>query len=274
MLTPYDFQENLQQRAQYIRNRLQAGSPVIGISYDNGIMLLTTRRRGRKVFEIYDRLMLSAIGNQADVETLRVAAIDFAHQEGFVRSPDDVTVQRVVGFALSPALKKAFGDPLTTPFVVRALFAELHDAPERDLFYILNYDGEFNPAERFAVIAGTTGAEDLATRYLRDALPNTPTLEKALSLALVAWGIAREAALQEDRGHHSRVAGTRTPAGRIAGSPAGGGPARTPNPAREPLPPHPAGTAAGLPAPFIKSDSSDMSDESGRSDKPDRVQSR
>jgi proteasome alpha subunit len=187
MLTPYDFQENLQQRAQYIRNRLQAGSPVIGISYDNGIMLLTTRRRGRKVFEIYDRLMLSAIGNQADVETLRVAAIDFAHQEGFVRSPDDVTVQRVVGFALSPALKKAFGDPLTTPFVVRALFAELHDAPERDLFYILNYDGEFNPAERFAVIAGTTGAEDLATRYLRDALPNTPTLEKALSLALVAW---------------------------------------------------------------------------------------
>jgi hypothetical protein len=49
------------------------------------------------------------------------------------------------------------------------------------------------------VIAGTTGAEDLATRYLRDALPNTPTLEKALSLALVAWGIAREAALQEDR---------------------------------------------------------------------------
>jgi hypothetical protein len=28
MLTPYDFQENLQQRAQYIRNRLRAGSPV------------------------------------------------------------------------------------------------------------------------------------------------------------------------------------------------------------------------------------------------------
>jgi proteasome alpha subunit len=199
MLTPYDFQENLQQRAQYIRNRLQAGSPVIGISYDNGIMLLTTRRRGRKVFEIYDRLMLSAIGNQADVETLRVAAIDFAHQEGFVRSPDDVTVQRVVGFALSPALKKAFGDPLTTPFVVRALFAELHDIPEHDLFYILNYDGEFTPAERFAVIAGTTGAEDLAIRHLTESLNGTPTFEKAIPVALVAWGIAREAALQEDR---------------------------------------------------------------------------
>lgn len=198
MLTPYDFQENIQQRAQYIRNRLQAGSPVIGISYENGVLLLTTRRRGRKVFEIYDRLMLSAIGNQADVETLRLAAIDFAHQEGFVRSPDDVTVQRVVGFALSPALKKAFGDPLTTPFVVRALFAELHPTPERDLFYILNYDGEFTPAERFAVIAGTTGAEEQAARYLSATLDSVPTFEKAISVALIAWGIAREAAMQEE----------------------------------------------------------------------------
>ncbi len=106
MLTPYDFQENLQQRAQYIRNRLRAGSPVIGISYDNGVLLLALKRRGRKVYEVYDRLMFSAIGNQADVENLRLAAIDFAHQEGFVRSPDDVTIQRVVGFALSPALKR------------------------------------------------------------------------------------------------------------------------------------------------------------------------
>jgi 20S proteasome, alpha and beta subunits len=198
MLTPYDFQENLQQRAQYIRNRLRAGSPVIGISYDNGILLLALKRRGRKVYEVYDRLMFSAIGNQADVENLRLAAIDFAHQEGFVRSPDDVTIQRVVGFALSPALKKAFGDPLTTPFVARALFAELHDAPERDQFYTLNYDGEFLPYERFAAIGGTQTAEEQATRYLEAQLTRLPTLESALPIALIAWGVAYEAAQQED----------------------------------------------------------------------------
>jgi proteasome alpha subunit len=198
MLTPYDFQENLQQRAQYIRNRLRAGSPVIGISYDNGILLLALKRRGRKVYEVYDRLMFSAIGNQADVENLRLAAIDFAHQEGFVRSPDDVTIQRVVGFALSPALKKAFGDPLTTPFVARALFAELHDAPERDQFYTLNYDGEFLPYERFAAIGGTQTAEEQAMRYLEAQLTCLPTLESALPIALTAWGIAYEAAQQED----------------------------------------------------------------------------
>jgi proteasome alpha subunit len=198
MLTPYDFQENLQQRAQYIRNRLRAGSPVIGISYDNGILLLALKRRGRKVYEVYDRLMFSAIGNQADVENLRLAAIDFAHQEGFVRSPDDVTIQRVVGFALSPALKKAFGDPLTTPFVARALFAELHDAPERDQFYTLNYDGEFLPYERFAAIGGTQTAEEQAMRYLEAQLTRLPTLESALPIALIAWGVAYEAAQQED----------------------------------------------------------------------------
>ena len=207
MLTPYDFQENLQQRAQYIRNRLRAGSPVIGISYDNGVLLLALKRRGRKVYEIYDRLMFSAIGNQADVENLRLAAIDFAHQEGFVRSPDDVTIQRVVGFALSPALKKAFGDPLTTPFVARALFAELHDALERDQFYTLNYDGEFLPYERFAVIAGTQTAEEQATRYLEAHLTRLPTLESALPIALIAWGIAYEATQQEDVDSISEEAG-------------------------------------------------------------------
>jgi proteasome alpha subunit len=207
MLTPYDFQENLQQRAQYIRNRLRAGSPVIGISYDNGVMLLALKRRGRKVYEVYDRLMFSAIGNQADVENLRLAAIDFAHQEGFVRSPDDVTIQRVVGFALSPALKKAFGDPLTTPFVARALFAELHDSPERDQFYTLNYDGEFLPYERFAVIGGTQTAEEQATRYLEAQLTRLPTLESALPIALTAWGIAYEAAQQEDVDAVSEEAG-------------------------------------------------------------------
>lgn len=198
MLTPYDFQENLQQRAQYIRNRLQSGSPVIGLSYDNGALLLSVRRQSRKVYEIYDRLMLSAIGNQSDVETVRLASIDFAHQEGFIRSPDDVTVQRVVGFALSPALKKAFGDPLTAPFVFRGLFAELHNNPEQDLFYTLNYDGDFIPAHRMAVVAGTSFAQERASDYLKTHMETVPTLERAIQHALTAWGIARRIATQEE----------------------------------------------------------------------------
>lgn len=198
MLTPYDFQENVQQRAQYILNRLQEGSPVVGVSYDDGLMLLSVKRKGRKIFEIYDRLMCSAMGHQADIENLRLAAIDFAHQEGFVRSPDDVTIQRVVGFALSPALKKAFGDALTAPFVVRVLFAELGHSPGDDTFYTLNYDGEFAPCKQFAVIAGSTPAEDAAMEYLVSSIgTKVPTFEKAVPAAMTAWGIAREGAQEE-----------------------------------------------------------------------------
>lgn len=198
MLTPYDFQENVQQRAQYILNRLQEGSPVVGISYDDGLILLSVRRRSRKIFEIYDRLICSAIGHQADIENLRLTAIDFAHQEGFARSPDDVTIQRVVGFALSPALRKAFGDALTAPFVVRVIFAELGNSPEDDIFYTLNYDGEFAPSKPFAVIAGSTPAEDAAIDYLSAAVgTKVPTFEKAVLAAMVAWGMAREWAQDE-----------------------------------------------------------------------------
>jgi proteasome alpha subunit len=198
MLTPYDFQENVQQRAQYILNRLREGSPVVGISSDDGLMLLSMKRKGRKIFEVYDRLMCSAMGHQADIENLRLAAIDFAHQEGFVRSPDDVTIQRVVGFALSPALKKAFGDALVAPFVVRALFAELGSTPEKDVLYTLNYDGEFAPFRQFAVIAGSVQAEDTAMEHLEVAFSGkVPTLEKAIPAGMIAWGMAREAAQDE-----------------------------------------------------------------------------
>ncbi len=198
MLTPYDFQENLQQRAQYIRSRLQAGSPVVGISYDNGVMLVSVRRRGRKVFEIYDRLIFAGIGNQSDVETMRIAAVDFTHQEGFIRSPDDVTIQRVVGFALSPALKKAYGDPFTAPFVFRGLFAELGNTPEQDLFFTLNYDGEFLQNNRYAMLAGNAVAEEMALDYLEQHLTKVPTFESAIPIALTAWGIARYSATQEE----------------------------------------------------------------------------
>src|SRR4028118_850933 len=125
MYSPYDFNQSIAHRSEYVEERLKGGAPVIGISYDRGVLLFTVKRTQRKIFEIYDQLIYSALGNQADVEAVRLAAIDFAHQEGFVRSPDDVSIQRLVGFAVSPAIKRSFGDPMSTPHVLRALFAEV-----------------------------------------------------------------------------------------------------------------------------------------------------
>ena len=154
MYTPYDWQEGIGHRAQFVEGKLADGTPALGLSLKEGVLVLTWRRQARKVFEIYDRLAFSAIGRQSDIESLRVAAVDFAHKEGYNRSEQDVTIQRVVA-ALSEPVKRAFGDFNTGPFVVRSLFAEVGVRPEDDLFYVLDYDGDFRPSKAHALVAGT-----------------------------------------------------------------------------------------------------------------------
>jgi proteasome alpha subunit len=188
MYSPYDFNQSIAHRAEYVEERLKGGAPVVGLSYDNGILLFTVKRTQRKVFEIYDKLIYSAIGNQADVEAVRLAAIDFAHQEGFTRSPDDVSIQRLVGFAVSPALKRAFGDAYNSPNVLRAVFAEVGNTPDQDSFFVLNYDGEFTTHTRRAVVAGNQAAEDAMTKKLEEQ-GDVPDLATALTLAREAWKI-------------------------------------------------------------------------------------
>ncbi len=182
MYTPYDFNQSIANRAEYVEERLKSGMPVAAVSYDQGVLLLTLKKTQRKVFEVYDQLMYCALGNQADVEAVRLASIDFCHQEGFSRSPDDVSIQRLVGFTLSPPLKRAFGDPMTSPNVLRCIFAEMGRTPEGDQFFVLNYDGEFSTHGAFAVAGGTDGAEDSMTEVLKG-FSSTPDLENAIARA-------------------------------------------------------------------------------------------
>lgn len=197
MYSPYDFNQSIAHRAEYVEERLKGGAPVVGISYDRGVLLFTVKRTQRKIFEIYDQLMYSAIGNQADVEAVRLAAIDFAHQEGFVRSPDDVSIQRLVGFAISPAIKRSFGDPMSSPHVLRAVFAEVGKTPQADSFFILNYDGEFTTHSRFAIAAGSTSAEDAMQEELEKS-DDVPDLSTALTRAVTAWRRGSTRHLPED----------------------------------------------------------------------------
>lgn len=197
MVTPYDFNEAVQQRSEFAEERLRAGSPVVGLRYSDGLLLLSARRTQRKVFEIYDRLMMSAMGNQADVEAIRIAALDFSHQEGFARSPDDVTVNRIVGFALSPGLKRAFGDSWNAPLAFRGVFAELGVNPGHDRFATLNYDGDFSFFEDFAVAGGSPQAEDAMLVRLREAGPGLD-LAGAVRIATDAWAIGYHRALHPE----------------------------------------------------------------------------
>ncbi len=154
MYTPYDWQEGIGNRAQYIEAKLAQGVPVLAVSVAEGIVLFTYRRQARKIYEVYDRLVFSGVGQQSDVEALRTAAVDFAHQEGYNRSEQDVTIQRVAT-ALTAPLKKAFADFGSAPLVARSLFAEVSESAEEDTYYILDYDGDYAISRGSAVLAGS-----------------------------------------------------------------------------------------------------------------------
>lgn len=198
--SPYDWNESIQQRNEYIEDRLKDGSPVVAQQYENGLLILSLRQTQRKVYEVYDRLMLSAIGNHSDIEQIRVGAIDAAHVEGFQRSPDDVSVQRLVSFRISPAIKRVYSDPFAQPVVFRGIFAELGKTPDRDVLMVVSYDGEFSNNMGIAVVAGTAYAEDRMLTHLKSETESgTPTLAVALRAGIYAWGIGKKHLEAEDR---------------------------------------------------------------------------
>ena len=102
MFTPYDWQEGIGNRAQYIEGKLAQGSPVLAVSLEAGILVITYRRQVRKIFEIYDRIIYAGIGQQSDVEAIRMAALEFASKEAFNRSDEDVNGQRVATALSAP----------------------------------------------------------------------------------------------------------------------------------------------------------------------------
>lgn len=165
-MTPYDWQEGIGHRAQYVEGRLKSGIPVAAVSVTDGILVASYRYTSGKIFEVYDRLVYSAIGLQSDVEALRVAAVEYCHQEGYRRSEEDVTIQRVVT-TLSDPLKKAFGDFRMSPMVVRTLFAEVGENMDKDRYYVLDYDGDFRPSRGRALLAGSDAAVEAMAEALK-----------------------------------------------------------------------------------------------------------
>jgi proteasome alpha subunit len=193
---PYRWVEAIANRREYIEHQLAAGSPIVAMSYDEGALLLSLSRERQKVFEIYDRIALGAIGHPGDIERLRMTSIELCSTEGFARSPHDVSLRRLANYSLSPALKAAFEQVYGPPYLARLLFVEIgrHDAP--NLFLRLDYDGsihtnggQFGRAfEQFGVISGTKASTTCMENFLKacDWTP-LPSLDSALRRAADAW---------------------------------------------------------------------------------------
>ncbi|MFZ4507533.1 MAG: 20S proteasome subunit A/B [Fimbriimonas sp.] len=185
MVTPYDWQEGIGHRAGYVEARLKHGSPVVAVSRPEGILMLSYRRQSPKIYEIYDRLILSSVGQQSDIESIRVAALEFAHQEGFQRSEQEVTIQRVVS-AISGSIKRSFGDFGSTPVIARSLFAEVAATPEEDAFMVLDYDGDYALHRGKAIVSGGDAAGEAVLERLQFA-SDSSTLDEAVEALDAAW---------------------------------------------------------------------------------------
>jgi proteasome alpha subunit len=197
---PYRWVEAIANRREYIEDQLRLGSPVVMLNYADGLLLLTVSRETRKIFEIYDRVAFSALGHPADIERMRLVGIDLAHIEGFNRAVADVSLRRLVHFGMSPALKTAFEQVFSAPYIVKMLLAELGEEPDQDYIIKLDYDGslaqsQIETKEPIHVLAGTTDAEDAMANYLIDQDGNPRrSLEDALKLAAKTWAVGMETA--------------------------------------------------------------------------------
>ncbi len=193
---PFRWVEAVANRREYIENELSTGSPTIGLSLPEGLLLLTFGRDRRKIFEIYDRIAMGGLGHPGDIERLRISAIELASGEGFTRSAADVSLRRMVNYSFSPTLKQAFEQIYGAPYLARILFAEVGARREADLFVRLDYDGTTSASnmgigikrEWFGAIAGTRKATAQCDAYLRAQSP-PESLTDAVGLAVRAWAV-------------------------------------------------------------------------------------
>jgi len=192
---PYRWVEAIANRREYVETQLAGGSPVVALSCREGVLFLTMGSARQKIFEIYDRIALGALGHPGDIERLRMAAIELASTEGFTRSAADVSLRRLAYYSLSPALKSAFEQIYGAPYLARMLFVEVGETPDADLYLHINFDGAIDgdrteiseTPRKFGALAGsdiTTAAmiarlakEDIAQRDLKS----------AMQIAVAAW---------------------------------------------------------------------------------------
>lgn len=202
---PYRWVEAIQNRREYIENQLAAGSPIAAVSCADGILLVTVSRERQKLFEIYDRIAMGGIGHPADLERLRMSAIEVASSEGFNRSACDVSLRRLAAYSLSPTLKTAFEQIYGAPFLARMLFAELGRNGEPDLLLRLDYDGSFitrssngsNVGDAFAVISGKENSSKMMEKFLRGKKFSRSSRSDTLPIALDAWTVGHMALADE-----------------------------------------------------------------------------
>ena len=199
---PFRWMEAISTRHSYVRDKLFKGQPVLGVPYNEGAVIMGFSPQPRKIFEIYDRIALGGLGHPADVERLRMTLLDMAHAEGFNRSPEDVTIGRLLQFGLAPALKQNFEEIQRAPYLIQMLLAEINHKGSAEFFRV-NYDGYWEKFKQGTVIAGDSKVSERIQKSIEDTDFMSLDLDKAIQSALRIWEEGRKKSKQEEESNPS-----------------------------------------------------------------------
>ena len=171
-------------KAEYARKGIARGRSIVGIDYDQGILLLAENpsKTLHKISEVYDRIGFAGVGRYNEFETLRKACIRQADVTGYMYSRDDVTAMGLAT-AFSQTLGHIFiHEP--KPFEVEILIAEVG---EQHRLFKVTYDGSLHDMRDVAAIGGKSEAlEEALHQGYREAM----TLEEAITLGIEAFRTA------------------------------------------------------------------------------------
>ena len=190
---PYRWIEAIQDRRDYIEDQLRPGSPVVGLPYAQGCLLLTVSKGTQKIFEVHDRIALSAIGHPADIERLRMLVTDTASVQAFESATEDVNLHRLTHYVLAHTFKQAFESIVGEAYIIKMLLVEIGNGALETQFTHINYDGNVKVQHESAVIGGTADIEDAMQNHLAAGQNGTKhDLPAALQRALKTWAVGRE----------------------------------------------------------------------------------
>jgi proteasome alpha subunit len=197
---PYRWADAVGNRREYIEDQLRSGSPVVGSAYAGGALLLTLGQGQQKLFEVYDRIAMGALGHPTDIEKLRQAAVDLAHVIGFNYSDADVTLQQVVHFGLGPEVKRAFDEIFRSPYIAQLLLAEVSPRDRDVAFFRVDYEGRFHRKTGTCAAGGNEAADRAMQARLDGDGKDTGalSLEEALDRLLLAWAAGRRASGRDE----------------------------------------------------------------------------
>lgn len=185
---PYRWLEAIANRREYIHDQLKGATPVFAFSRPEGVLLLGVGTGQSKVFEVYDRHALAALGHPVDIEKVRQTAIESAHMEGFTRAAEDVTLRRLINAALGPLLKSTFEQIFAAPLMVETVLAEVGTTPSQDGLARVSFDGAQRIVTGGVAVAHTSAADEAAaTDWLVRTLQPTAPLGEVVKRALMAW---------------------------------------------------------------------------------------